>query len=873
MTTLQFKPHTIIMLVGPEQAGKTKFAKEVLIPQLKNHTHTRVNYISSDELRKTLDGYADKDYTVASRMLSNSKAAFELLQKQLEMYTSYPVNNEFVIVDTKGLSESFRNQVLAVGRNNHYHVAVVAFDYKERSDYGPQVVTDELREDTMEFNRELTKQLKRLRKDTMKTLSKSKYDKIYTLKSRMFDVQVEIENHAEYVSHFLPTEYNYKMIGDTHGCFDELKELLVQCGAEIVDNRIVSTSRPNERFVSVGDYLDKGEQTEEIIRFLHANQEYIKLVIGNHENYIYRVLTGAVPPEKLTAKKRYYFNSIPLLEENTELREMFFDLYKGAKAFYHYAPKEGNEFYVTHAPCRQRYIGKIDKVSLDKQINLSIEYEEKEDLTATESLENQLQFLKESEFNSPYHFFGHVAVESTYQVGRSIGIDTGVVFGGKLTCVDVSGYRPFYKSTKKQGDYKFRDLNQVPYELVSIFSSNLKSFDLEKLTRRERGRLVYSAHKKVNFVAGTISPAPKNETTRELESLDAAYAYFAEKGIDKLVMQKKYMGSRCQFYITDDVKTSFAVSRGGYRISDDIVDNLLEEAITRYKPFMDAHNLGLLVTDGELMPWAALGEGLIEEQFVSYSKLVESELSALSDLGFDEQYMELSNKFDGTEAQKDLSTLTKKAYIEKHGNHVHQTLRALAGYEHVTKEDNVSGLAVFNEQLENFGEVATPYYLPFDILKAEDKNGDIVEFNFNTEERYSAVSDDEYLVIDLSDSESRKNGMDFFNALIYENGMEGIVLKPLNLVDGVVPYMKVRSPRYLTIVYGHDYLTKLKYDRLFEQKDITRKVRLSKKEAEYGRTLLQIPQKTINMENKGYVKLTGNLLLELREAENIDPRL
>jgi len=104
--------------------------------------------------------------------------------------------------------------------------------------------------------------------------------------------------------------------------------------------------------------------------------------------------------------------------------------------------------------------------------------------------------------------------------------------------------------------------------------------------------------------------------------------------------------------------------------------------------------------------------------------------------------------------------------------------------------------------------------------------------------------------------------------------MEGIVIKP-EIVDtpNVAPYMKVRNPRYLSIIYGYDYQSPRKYSKLLNQKNIYKKLSSSIKEFKIGRTLLEIPYKEINKDNIKYISLVAHFLkLEAKSAE-LDPRL
>lgn len=102
----------------------------------------------------------------------------------------------------------------------------------------------------------------------------------------------------------------------------------------------------------------------------------------------------------------------------------------------------GPSFYVTHAPCRNKYIGKLDTNSLRHQRNFRLDRES--------AYEPQLEFLKEeAEGNHPFHLFGHIAAKQTFRIKNKLHLDTGAVQGNGLTSVRIS-FKPFYKSHKSQ---------------------------------------------------------------------------------------------------------------------------------------------------------------------------------------------------------------------------------------------------------------------------------------------------------------------------------------------------------------------------------------------------------------------------------------
>ena len=61
------------------------------------------------------------------------------------------------------------------------------------------------------------------------------------------------------------------VIGDIHGCFEELVELLVEAGADL-----------NTEIISLGDLVNRGPHAHDVVRFLRVNPK-VRIIPGNHE--------------------------------------------------------------------------------------------------------------------------------------------------------------------------------------------------------------------------------------------------------------------------------------------------------------------------------------------------------------------------------------------------------------------------------------------------------------------------------------------------------------------------------------------------------------------------------------------------------------
>ncbi|MEH7387942.1 metallophosphoesterase, partial [Bacillus sp. JJ1521] len=138
-------------------------------------------------------------------------------------------------------------------------------------------------------------------------------------------------------------------------------------------------------------------------------------------------------------------------------------------------------------------------------------------------------------------------------------------------------------------------------------------------------------------------------------------------------------------------------------------------------------------------------------------------------------------------------------------------------------------------------------------------------------EMFSFISEDEYLIVNVQDSYD--SAIEFFKKLTVERGMEGVVIKPEVPQGNLVPFLKVRNPEYLTIVYGYDYQFPNKYAKLMKQKNIKKKIQKSLIEHKMGMEMLQTRLDEIGPENAAYKQTVANLIFEESQEQDIDPRL
>ncbi|RAU98878.1 metallophosphoesterase [Paenibacillus sp. YN15] len=854
--------HTVFMLVGSTECGKTTFAKEVLIPGLRfedagRNIRANIQYLSSDAIRQEVLGYEYDKYDQV--MLEASEQAFQLLFEKLKAATSFPVNAEFVVVDTTGLSEDFRARVKEIAHQNNYKVEAIVFDYRKREDYYASERSKKL----------ITSHINRLKKEVLGGLPREGYDNIHKVRAKDFYLPEEglanpaytvaIGNLEDYLAAVLPQDRQYIIIGDIHECVDDLKGLLLDHGFKLNGGRLEAAGKvAGTKLVLVGDWIDKGRCTRETIEFLYENRDFFYFVLGNHENFVDKYLKGevaGVEQELLDS----YFDSVQVLAKEPELLAKFRHLVSLSQPFYRYAGIRGPSFYVTHAPCRKKYIGKLDTGSRRHQRNLRINREE--------PLEGQLAFLQEEAVaNHPYHIFGHIAAAKTFRFGNKIHIDTGCAHGNQLTSVSI-GYKPFYKNRKAARA-------AVQEELPVLFREERK-VALRDLGEEDIRRLHYCSRNQVNFISGTMSPADKDEAAGELESLERGLAYFREHDVGQVVLQPKYMGSRCNIYLHRDLEQCFAVSRNGYRMKQPDMTSVYGGLLEKFGGYMAEQRVTMLVLDGELLPWRALGEGLINRQFAVIGKALETELGFLAEHGFEAAYGKLLEDYEASGFEKDQHHTAKGELMEKYGSHVYQNYKDLYAIRqtYVPLAGHEAAYETYKRQLELYAKEGELEYKPFAVLKLVKEEGTEELPRWSTSEMFRFLSEDEALVLDLSDGDAVGKAEEFFAKLTAEEGMEGVVIKP-ELWDGkTVPYMKVRNADYLSIIYGYDYRFPHKYRKLMKQKSIREKLRTSQNEYQLGLRMLEIPFGSISPEHEGYKEIAASLLFEVAQEQGIDPRL
>ena len=242
----------------------------------------------------------------------------------------------------------------------------------------------------------------------------------------------------------LPLDYEYIIIGDVHGCIDELKSLLTKQGFLIDKEGFITFTNEskNKSIVLLGDFVDKGseEKITETIEFIHKNylhlnkeRQRLYLIEGNHENMVYRYITNdttlVITPKSIRNKEKYY-NTIALLEKNPHLKKLFLELYEVCQPYFYYAYNENFTVTLTHAPCEEQYL-RVNSLEAKKKMIKSISRSENPTMPLDELMPYIIQEAKD---NQHYHIFGHLSQANIRQYKNKICIDTSAIYGVELSC-------------------------------------------------------------------------------------------------------------------------------------------------------------------------------------------------------------------------------------------------------------------------------------------------------------------------------------------------------------------------------------------------------------------------------------------------------
>jgi protein phosphatase len=218
----------------------------------------------------------------------------------------------------------------------------------------------------------------------------------------------------------------FDIVGDVHGCGEELEELLALLGHDVAwDGQDVSVTPPAGRMlVFVGDLVDRGPRTPDVLRIAMAMADDGTglCVEGNHDNKFGRWLGGAnvKPAHGLQQSIDQMDGETPAFK--AEVRNFIARLPP-------YLWLDGGKLVVAHAGLKQDMIGRVDGKVRSFALYGDTTGE-------TDGYGNPVRLNWATEYSGEAAIvYGHVAAPDVQAVNNTWCIDTGCCFGGRLTAL------------------------------------------------------------------------------------------------------------------------------------------------------------------------------------------------------------------------------------------------------------------------------------------------------------------------------------------------------------------------------------------------------------------------------------------------------
>ena len=852
---------SLVALIGPTGSGKSSFAAKHFQP---------TEVVSSDVCRAMVaDDANDQAATPDAFALLNFIAATRLRAGRL------------TVIDATSVQAQARKSLVELAREHDCLPVAIVLNIPEavcsaRNDGRPD----------RPFGRRVVRQQAEQLRRSLRGLKREGFRSVLVLNSPEEVEAVTIERVPMWTN--LQHEHGpFDIIGDVHGCYDELVVLLERLGYELTsradpleETGLSVTHRQGRKAVFVGDLVDRGPGVAKVIKLVMTMvaDGAALCVAGNHESKLLRKLRG-----RNVQISHGLEESLAQLEmEPPEFQRQATTFLDGLISHY---VLDGGELVVAHAGMKEEYQGRASARVRDFCL-----YGE----TTGETDEWGLPVR--SNWAASYRgratvVYGHTPVVEPAWLNRTINVDTGCVFGGKLTAlrypenelVSVPAARVYYEPAKPLVD---PDQPEGPSLSTPAREGNFLDIDdvLGKriVATRLRGNITVREENAAAalevmsrfaldprwlvYLPPTISPCDTSKRPDLLEHPSEVLNYYRNNGVSRVICEEKHMGSRAIVVVGRDasvIERRFGITgedvgacytRTGRRFFEDgpLEAQFMERvrgAITE-SGLWEELETDWVVLDCELMPWSVKAQELLREQYAAVGMAAQVTLTAQKELlqqtaarGIDagetllrvEERLRLAQLYSDSYARY-CWPVTSLADIRLAPFH----LLASEGWVH-TDEDHLWHMKVASRLCQSDPAL-------FQLTK--------------------------HIMVDLnaSDASDEIEATQWWDELTSQGG-EGMVVKPMAFVASgkrglVQPAMKCRGPEYLRIIYGPEYTLPENIERL-RNRGLSAKRSLALREFALG---IEGLQRFVEREPLYRVHQCAFAVLAL-ESEPVDPRL
>ena len=841
---------SLVVLAGASGAGKSTFARRHFKP---------TEILTSDFCRALVsDDENDQSATADAFAVLHFVAGKRLARGLL------------TVVDATNVQPEARAPLVELARAHYVLPVAIVFD-------PPMEVLEErsrARTDREIGGHVLRNQRSQLRR-SLRDLQKEGFRHVWVLRSPEEAEAVTVERRPLWPDR--RSEHGpFDLIGDVHGCADELEELLGRLGYA-PDEAGVWRHPEGRKAVFLGDLVDRGPRVPDVLRIAMGMVKAgsALCVPGNHDEKLLRWLRG-----KKVRMAHGLERTVEQLEGETS--EFRFDVTAFLDGLVSHYVLDDGRLVAAHAGMKEEMqgrasgqvrafalfgetTGEVDELGLPVRIDWAADYRGKAMVV-----------------------YGHTPVAEPRWLNRTINIDTGCVFGGALTAlryperelVSVPA-RQVYAGTARNflapaGGLTPQQEHDDVLDLADVTGKRIVGTRLRNnVTIREENAAAaleamsrFAANPKwLIYLPPTMSPSETSRRPDLLEHPAEAFAYFRSEGIGRVVCEEKHMGSRAVVIVCRDEEearrrfgidpeggegTGICLTRTGRRFFDD--ERLERALLARVGEALDRSGLwerlatGWVCLDAELMPWSVKAQELIRDQYASVG------------------------------AAARIALPKAVARLAETGARGLDVAGLLARYR---ERYELSGrfAATYRRYCWPVASVADLRLAPFHLLASEGAVHMDKDHVWHMETLAALCAADPglltatpYRVVDLEDPASEEAATAWWEQLTGGGG-EGMVVKPLDFLArgrrGLVqPALKCRGREYLRIIYGPEYTLPENLERL-RQRGLAGKRSLALREFALG---VEGLERFVRGEPLRRVHECAFGVLAL-ESEPVDPRL
>jgi protein phosphatase len=788
----------LVVLIGVSGSGKSTFARR----------HFKPTQVISSDFCRGLVADDENDQSATG-------PAFEVLHYVARKRLTA---GRLTVIDATSVKAEDRKSLIALARELHVLPVAIVFDLsaklcQERNASRPD----------RNFGAHVIRQQGQHLRRSLAGLKREGFNAIHILSTpeEVDAVSIECERlHNDRRDDHGP----FDIIGDVHGCFDELVALLLKLGYEVIGlPEDPSAGHPDgRRALFLGDLVDRGPNSPGVLRLVMSmvRSGLALCVAGNHDVKLVRKLNGR--DVRIT---HGLAETLQQLErETSEFKQQVAAFIDSLPS--HYVVDEG-KLVVAHAGLKEELQGRAS--ARVREFSL---YGETTGETDEFGLPARYNWAADYRGKAMV-VYGHTPVPEPEWTNRTMCVDTGCVFGGNLTAlrypekeiVQVPARHTYYEPIRPlhpEGTEgpppvvrPYNDLLDIEdvlgkriittrlYQNVTIPEENaLAALEVMSRFAADPRWLIY--------LPPTMAPPETCKDGEYLEHPAQTFAYYRSQGVPRVVCEEKHMGSRAvvvlcrnasvagrRFHVVHG-ETGIVYTRTGRRFFSDA--DLEQQVLERLRGAMDRagfwERLGTdwICLDTEIMPWSVKARELISGQYAptgaSGRGSLDAAVAALRQAaGRDDGSAELLARFEARRRRVE-------RYVEAYRRYCWEVRQ-------------VSDLKI----------------APFHLLTTEGRTYTDNDHVWHMETLAELCRADEELlaptpfrVIDVTDPSSEEEGVAWWQGLT-ERGGEGMVVKPLQwIVRGrrglVQPAIKCRGREYLRIIYGPEYTAPEHLERL-----------------------------------------------------------